>query len=331
MKKSTLRFLMSALGLASLATAVSAQTVHSIAAAPAAGQHMIVNRAGPAIGIGGPALPAEPTTFLGVSTARVDPTLTEQLGLQREVGLIVTDVVGESPATGLLKRHDILLKLNDQILVNIEQLGVLIRSYKEGDEVTLTYVRAGKQETVKVKLAQRLAPRMASWSGAGGDVWQHFVPASGATFSQGSVQVGRLPGAMAGEEVNRTLSLASPGIAFSTHAAPIARMVDVGRSNLVFSDEMGSLELKVTDGKKELVAKDPAGAVLFNGPVNTDEERKAMPEAVRARFEKMEGINTLQFKIGQEFRPGDVRLIAPRAEGIRLERAVRPLVGSRVL
>lgn len=318
--------------LSATAHAQTTQTIRAGAAlAPVPGQHVVVNVTAPDTGAGLSVRPAEPTTFLGVSTSRVDPTLTEQLGLQREVGLVVSDVVADSPANGLLKRHDILLKLNDQILINVEQLGVLVRSYREGDEVTLTYVRAGKQETVKVKLAQRLAPRIASIPQAGFDVWQQFVPASAATFSHGTVQVGRVPGAMAGEEVNRTLSLARPNVTISAGPAPIARLVDVGRSNLVFSDEAGSLELQVTDGKKELVAKDPAGTVLFSGPINTDEERKAMPESVRLRFEQMEGIDALSFSIGEDFPPGDVRVITPRAEGIRLERARRPAPSLRLL
>ena len=99
-------------------------------------------------------------TFLGVETAPVSPTLTEQLSLPKGVGLVVRSVVPDSPAANSLKPHDILTKLNDQLLIETRQLAVLVQSYKEGDEVTLTYVRGGKESTVKVKLTKRDMPRL---------------------------------------------------------------------------------------------------------------------------------------------------------------------------
>lgn len=64
--------------------------------------------------------------------------------------------------------------------------------------------------------------------------------------------------------------------------------LDVGQARIVVRDNTGELALKVDDGKRMLVAKDPEGKVLFSGPVNTDEERKALPADVRARLEKLE-------------------------------------------
>ena len=37
-----------------------------------------------------------------------------------------------------------------------------------------------------------------------------------------------------------------------------------------------------------LTAKDAQGKVLFNGPIDTEEERAKMPANVRERFEKLE-------------------------------------------
>ena len=59
----------------------------------------------------------ESVTFLGVETAPVSPTLTAQLGLSEGTGLIVNHVVPDGPAAGALKPHDILVKLDDQILI----------------------------------------------------------------------------------------------------------------------------------------------------------------------------------------------------------------------
>ncbi|MCX6953383.1 MAG: PDZ domain-containing protein, partial [Verrucomicrobia bacterium] len=96
----------------------------------------------------------ESVTFLGVEAGPVSATLVAQLGLAEGNGLVVNQVLPNSPATGVLKPHDILLKLDDQILIEQRQLAVLVRGHKEGDEVTLTYLRGGKQATAKVKLAK---------------------------------------------------------------------------------------------------------------------------------------------------------------------------------
>src|SRR5829696_9143182 len=59
----------------------------------------------------------EVVTFLGVETAPVSETLGSQLGLPKESGLVVIHVVPESPAASALKQHDVLVKLDDQLLV----------------------------------------------------------------------------------------------------------------------------------------------------------------------------------------------------------------------
>ena len=94
----------------------------------------------------------EKVTYLGVETAPVPRTVSTQLGLARDTGLVVTNVLEKSPAADVLKEDDILTKLDDQILVDTHQLGVLVRARKEGDEVKLTLLRGGKETTVKAKL-----------------------------------------------------------------------------------------------------------------------------------------------------------------------------------
>ncbi len=55
------------------------------------------------------------------------------------------NVVPDSPAAATLKKNDVLTKLDDQLLIEQRQLSVLIRNHKDGDEVTLTYIRGGKE------------------------------------------------------------------------------------------------------------------------------------------------------------------------------------------
>src|SRR5258706_106339 len=74
---------------------------------------------------------------------------------------------------------------------------------KEGDEVTLTYLRAGKQATAKVKLAMHEVPKMSALDGGGA---RAFSYATGSGNGQFEMRVGR-PDGLEGEEWNRVLGL----------------------------------------------------------------------------------------------------------------------------
>jgi hypothetical protein len=64
--------------------------------------------------------------------------------------------------------------------------------------------------------------------------------------------------------------------------------IDMGKAQIVFSDDKGEMRLESVGGDKVLTAKDPKGMLLFSGPVETKEERDKMPAEVRERFEKLE-------------------------------------------
>jgi hypothetical protein len=62
-----------------------------------------------------------------------------------------------------------------------------------------------------------------------------------------------------------------------------------GKVQGVWTDEKHVLTMELKDGKAiKLTAKDTAGKQLFDGPVETDEQRKAMPEAVAKQLETLE-------------------------------------------
>lgn len=54
------------------------------------------------------------------------------------------------------------------------------------------------------------------------------------------------------------------------------------------ADDEHTLSLTGTPGDKRLVVKDKAGKVIFDGPVNTEEERKKVPAEVLKKLERME-------------------------------------------
>jgi serine protease Do len=217
-----------------------------------------------------PAPPAlQEVSYLGISTHGIEAALAAQMDLPPETGLVVVHIMPDSPAAGVLKQHDLLTRFEDQILIEPRQLGVLVRSKKEGDEVKLTLFRLGKQQTVSVKLGKKAMPPLPG----------RFVP--------GSRKVMTFEGGPLAHV--RTLGPAGSGASHSKEMR-ISRF-EGKNSQMVFDDGEGRLEVNFKDGKKRLTAHDTKGKILFSGPVETPEERKALPADVRARLEKMEAMD----------------------------------------
>ncbi len=275
----------------------------------------------------------EQATFLGIEASSVPPTLSAQLGLPRGTGLVVGHVAPKSAAAGVLQQHDILLKLDDQILIEAHQLAVLVRNHKEGDEVTLTYLRAGQRATAKVKLGTHEVPKMSALEPMRGQAFGFSSGAPGAEFER------MAPGTGAERaHVDRLLSTirrepGAPGMPPGGGPPPARIFIDRtgdGRpglramavnpniSTMVINDDDGSLELSVKEGVKSLVAKDPQGAQLFSGPVSTPEERKALPAGLRERLERLEGMREMTFKTDGDFQSTGTWVERPRQRSISL-------------
>ena len=60
------------------------------------------------------------------------------------------------------------------------------------------------------------------------------------------------------------------------------------QSQVMITDEQGSLEWTEINGKKSLRATDPDGKVLFHGPIDTSEERESLTENLKTRLHKLE-------------------------------------------
>lgn len=252
----------------------------------------------------------EKVTFLGVETAPASRTLAAQLGLARDTGLVVTHIAENSPAAAVLKEDDVLTKLDDQLLVNQQQLGVLVRARKEGDEVKLTVIRGGKETAVKARLGTQEVPKMAGGfffhpGGPGNENWNMpQLPDS----ARGNVWPRELPGMRADDarDVLRMIGRdkqifqASPGVRIFRRGGKGSTILDLPNSNISYSDDDGSIEIKAEDGKRELTVKDAKGKVTFQGPINTEEERKKLPPEVVKQLEKLDN-DTISFEAGEKF------------------------------
>lgn len=103
--------------------------------------------------------PTGPVTYLGIAAETVPDDLAAHLPVDPGVGLVVRTVGPDSPAASAgLQPNDVLLKIDDQLLIQPKQMQVLVRNRKEGDILTLTYLRKGETKTGKATLVKRDPP-----------------------------------------------------------------------------------------------------------------------------------------------------------------------------
>jgi serine protease Do len=252
--------------------------------------------------------PKVPVTYLGVETSHVPRVLSEQLGLARGFGLVVDYVVPDGPAgTAGVKESDILKMLNDQILMEPEQLGKLVRSFPEGTNVTLTILRKGAEVKVPVRLGKREVPSREHgmrgfekhWDMDDGDFG--MLGNLEDLKDLGNAQKGIIRDAV--EQARREVERAKGEVMRARDEAQRAMRdvrvrttddngmikttrIDLGKAQIVYSDDKGEMKIDSVDGKKQLTAKDPQGRLLFSGPVESEQDRAKMPADLRERFEK---------------------------------------------
>jgi len=238
--------------------------------------------------------PKEPVTFLGVETSDVPRVLSEQMGLPRGFGVVVDYVVPESPAAGAgLQQSDIIKMLNDQIIVEPDQLGKLVRSFADGATVNLTLLRQGKEMKVTVTLKKRDVSKGPGrfgfekewkWDDNGKMNFDFQMPDM--TTVREAVARAREEAMRAGDQARQAARRLR--IVTTDDDTTKTTRIDLGKATITLSDEQGELKVEKVDGKRMLTAKDAQGKVLFNGPIDTAEQRAKIPAQVRERFEKLE-------------------------------------------
>ncbi len=276
-----------------------------------------------------------PVTFLGVHANPVDPTLSVQLGLPEHMGLAIRYVVPESPAEKAgLKPHDILRMMDDQILIHPFQLRVLVRAHEEGDEVAYTVLREGKEIQVKVELIKKEPAKyekfkkMGQWFQKPGHPGEPFGfnldedSSFGLNFDyldedmdilvENAARVGENVEEILRNAFNHTSEVTDHVINSLSGHSTILKMQE---KEIILQDENGSLRLTVNNGSKYLVVTDKEENTLFDGPVNTEEERSKIPTNILPKLQKLESENNFEFDSDEKFEPGDIE-ITPISTGI---------------
>ena len=252
--------------------------------------------------------PKVPVTFLGVETSQVPSVVSEQLGLAKGFGLVVDYVVPNGPAAAAgIQQNDILKMLNDQILIEPSQLRKLLQTFSEGTEVTLTILRKGQEQKITVKLTKKEVPQRHSWNPGDkhegqwdfdevGDLGERMQDLKQQLQEQlgdaqhGVIREGVLKAREAARSAREDARRAAREIRILSRdkGALKATRIDLGKAQVVFSDDKGEIKVENVDGKKLLTAKDPQGKLLFSGPIETKEDLDKVPAEVRQRYEKLQ-------------------------------------------
>lgn len=262
--------------------------------------------------VGSQADDAKETAFLGITTRNADRTICSQLDIPKGMGLVVSAVVPESPAEGTIKVDDILTKFDQQLLVNPEQLGVLVRAHNPGDNVTVEAIRKGKPNKLPVTLGSRLeeyaelamlpanieimSPVIEAFSiGDDGNMImmdEELDPValkeliieelSGANIEEYGVTAEQISNMMEGVSID--LSSMNEAEAFGHACAPMVSTI----SSMMFDEDTGNRLSYTLFGEKatlQIIGND--GKKIFDGPVNTAEEKAKVPEKYRETFHQM--------------------------------------------
>ncbi len=213
---------------------------------------------------------SEVPAFLGVLTRPLAST--EPSSLPAGVGLQVVEVIPDSAAAKTLKPGDLLHKFGDQLLVHPQQLAALVGMKEAGETVELTWIREGKSYSENLELGER--PPRAALS-ANPMMPEPMMPFG---FPQDS-----LPEQM--QEMQQRMEAMREqmlnDLQFGSVAGPIQQRRSLTRVEngvrMHIEEEDGVATLRIEEGD----------SLLFEGPVNTAEERAKVPEEYRLRLEQM--------------------------------------------
>ncbi|MEZ6193590.1 MAG: PDZ domain-containing protein [Phycisphaerales bacterium] len=205
--------------------------------------------------------PMVKAAFMGVTAERISEAMNSQLKLPEGVGLVVTHVVPDGPATeaGLLK-HDVLNKLDDQLLINFEQFAVLIRLHKPGDSVTLSIIRGGEPMTLPVTLTEREVPEMSFDRTPHPNGW--FVPNGPGPFGNATTLTPGINERVIQEKILHTL----PETPFGRVDDNVIYLQNQNRYKMRIADDKHKIMInKLTDEGPVIIVEDAKGNVLHDG------------------------------------------------------------------
>ena len=95
--------------------------------------------------------------WLGVSIQNVSPELAAAIGVEGTTGALVSEVLPNSPADGILQQGDVILSFNGDTVDSSSELPVLVGTTAIGTDSKVTVLRNGQEETLDVTIGKHEA------------------------------------------------------------------------------------------------------------------------------------------------------------------------------
>lgn len=199
---------------------------------------------------------------LGIRLSRASAVLRQQLALARGAGLVVDEVaVGTRAEKAGFRQHDVLVRLDDQLLVLPQQFDALLEAAAADDPLTCAVLRGGRE--VAISLASQPAMPMATTAAPAAPLRRPLRPTAS------------------------SLALVRPPTGDPTETASAGRLQRLSDETLLRHDV--DFEIRLSRGDQtRLVVRDLAGHVVFDGPIDAASDRGRVPEEVRSRVADME-------------------------------------------
>jgi membrane-associated protease RseP (regulator of RpoE activity) len=271
----------------------------------------------------------KPEVFLGVEAKPVESSLAAQLGLKEDTGVLVGHVVDESPAEKAgLKEHDVVVKLDKESVQGPRDLVKRIQAHKQGDKVKLEFIRGGKPQEVEATLAEKakpeskqlrtirrqyqvVAPRVEVIEAPNGED-ECVIILKTATEEVLDDQIKDADRAKDKPSAARVIVHSTvrgktkagevlPGASVQTSQG----LDTLKNSVMILRSDEGVITLQEDNGHRVVTVKDPQDKTVFEGAIDSTDERAKLPPDVRKRLEKLEGevkAKTAAPKDGEEIR-----------------------------
>lgn len=223
----------------------------------------------------------------GLRVARMPDLLRQHLGLGHGVGLVVTDVAAASPAARCgFAVNDVLVSVDDQSIIVPEQLAILLEATGAAAPRSCTLIRNGTRLTIPLRPAPAapetpLAAAPASPASPATSAAPSDPPPATDTKRRPLAPTASALALLPNKKKAREIAKAS-GTQLS---AGVVR--SKGDAGVVQEDADYSIEV-ACDDEMRLVVRDARGRRVFEGVIETPEQRSGIPLAVRDRVEHLE-------------------------------------------
>ena len=246
--------------------------------------------------------PQVEAAFLGVVSCEVPDVLADHLALKPGEGVIVRSLVPDGPAAKSgIAVNDVITKVGGQPVGSPMELSKQITGHKPGESISLDLIHKGKPTTLEVPLGIRPAEMADNAPRALDHLDLEGLPKELAERVRDAI-AGNLGGfELGGDEaqvpprmeeamrdLQKRLQGAIGGAGLVLPGDDVAGKIQVqGGATIKQMDQQGSVEVRATDGAKEVTVRDQQGNVTWSGPWDTAQDKASAPADIRQRVESL--------------------------------------------